>query len=45
MYENDCKYNLSETFPHALTVGELLELTGRRDELAANFIKMCLRTG
>ena len=26
-YENDCKYNLSDTFPHRLTAGELLKLT------------------
>ena len=45
MYENDCKYNLSETFPHALTVGGLLELTGRRDELAEELMNITLDYG
>ena len=45
MYENDCKYNLSETFPHPLTVRGLLELAGRRDELADELMNISLDYG
>lgn len=45
IYENDCKYNLSETFPHALTAGELLEITGRRDELTRELLDIGLDYG
>ncbi|GAA1057256.1 aminotransferase [Agromyces luteolus] len=34
-YENDCGYNLAETCVRSLTTGELLELSGRRDEILA----------
>lgn len=45
IYENDCKYNLSETFPHPLTVGGLLDLTGRRDELTNELMNISLDYG
>lgn len=45
LYENDCKYNLSETFPHPLTVGGLLDITGRRDELAEEIMNISLDYG
>lgn len=45
IYENDCKYNLSETFPHPLTVGDLLDLTGRRDELTNELMNISLDYG
>lgn len=45
IYENDCKYNLSETFPHPLTVGGLLDLTGRRDELTNELMNINLDYG
>lgn len=45
IYENDCKYNLSETFPHPLTVGGLLDLTGRREELTEELMNISLDYG
>lgn len=44
-FENNCKYNLSETFPPALTAGELLSLTGSRDELMAELMNTHLDYG
>ncbi|MDI3405168.1 aminotransferase [Streptomyces cavernicola] len=34
-YEETCRYNLAETCVRSLTTGELLALTGRRDEVLA----------
>jgi aspartate/methionine/tyrosine aminotransferase len=32
-YENDCRYNLAETCVQSLSVGELLDLSGKREEI------------
>ena len=32
-YENDCRWNLAETCVHSMTVGELLELSGKGEEV------------
>lgn len=45
IYENNCKYNLSETFPHALTAGALLEITGFKDELTSELLDISLDYG
>lgn len=34
-YEESCRYNLAETCVRSLTTGELLQLSGRRDEVIA----------
>ncbi|MFJ9712091.1 aminotransferase [Streptomyces sp. NPDC101234] len=34
-YEETCRYNLAETCVRSLTVGELLEMSGRREEILA----------
>ncbi|MGX1128042.1 aspartate/methionine/tyrosine aminotransferase [Streptomyces glaucescens] len=34
-YEETCRYNLAETCVRSLTTGELLELSGRREEILA----------
>ena len=44
-YENDCTYNLSDTFPHRLTAGELLSLTGKKDELSKELLELGLDYG
>lgn len=44
-YENDCKYNLSDTFPHRLTAGELLKLTGKQEELTEELLNLGLDYG
>lgn len=34
-YEETCRYNLAETCVRSLTTGELLELSGRREQVLA----------
>lgn len=44
-YENDCVYNLAETCVESLTVGELLDLDGRREQALADILSMKLTYG
>lgn len=44
-YENDCKYNLAETCVCSLSVEELLELSGRREETLAELTATRLTYG
>lgn len=45
LFENDCKLNLAETCVESLTVGELLEITGKKDDLLAEILPMKLTYG
>ncbi len=44
-YENDCTYNLAETCVESLTVGELLDLAGCREQAVADLLNMKLTYG
>ena len=44
-YEETCAYNLAETCVRSLTTGELLALSGRRDEILAEMEAMPLTYG
>ena len=44
-YENDCTYNLAETCVESLTVGELLNLAGCREQAVADLLNMKLTYG
>ena len=44
-YEESCRYNLAETCVRSLTTGELLELSGRRDEVIAELEATALTYG
>lgn len=44
-YENDCKYNLAETCIEPLTVNELLEMSGKKEEVLDEIINMQLTYG
>lgn len=44
-YENECAYNLAETCVESLTVGELLELAGCREQALADILSMKLTYG
>ncbi|MFM9370595.1 aminotransferase [Streptomyces sp. Da 82-17] len=44
-YEETCRYNLAETCVRSLTVGELLDLTGRRAEFHAELEALPLTYG
>ena len=41
-YENDCTYNLAETCVESLTVEQLLELGGCREQAVADILGMKL---
>lgn len=45
IYEHDCRYNLSETCPHQLTVEELLDITGKREEILDEIMNIKLDYG
>lgn len=44
-YENDCKYNLAETCVESLTVNELLEMNGKKEEIIKEILNMQLTYG
>lgn len=44
-YENDCKYNLAETCVESLTVNELLEMNGKKEEIIKEILDMQLTYG
>ncbi|NLY71539.1 MAG: aminotransferase [Clostridiales bacterium] len=44
-YENYCKYNLAETCVESLTVDELLQMSGRKDQLLDEILDMKLTYG
>lgn len=44
-YEETCRYNLAETCVRSLTAGELLELSGRRDDVIAELEATALTYG
>ena len=44
-YENDCIYNLAETCVESLTVEQLLELGGCREQAIEDILKMKLTYG
>ena len=45
LFENDCELNLAETCVESLTVKELLEIAGKKDELLAEILPMKLTYG
>ncbi|MFC6447899.1 aminotransferase [Shinella zoogloeoides] len=44
-YENDCELNLAETCVESLTVAELLDMAGKRDDILAELLPMKLTYG
>lgn len=44
-YENDCELNLAETCVGSLTVEELLDMAGKRDDILAELLPMKLTYG
>ena len=44
-YENHCELNLAETCVESLTVAELLDMAGRRDDILAELLPMKLTYG
>lgn len=44
-YENDCELNLAETCVESLTVEELLDMAGKRDDILAELLPMKLTYG
>jgi len=45
LYENNCTYNLAETCVESLTLEELLDLSGRKEEILDELLKMQLNYG
>lgn len=45
LYENNCTYNLAETCVESLTVDELLECSGEKDQIVKEIIDMQLNYG
>ena len=45
LYENNCKYNLAETCVESMTVEELLDMAGNKDEIMNNILKMQMSYG
>lgn len=45
LYENNCEHNLAETCVDSMTVEELLEMTGRTDEIMHHILKMQMSYG
>lgn len=44
-YENDCELNLAETCVESLTLAELLDMAGKRDEILSELLPMKLTYG
>jgi aspartate/methionine/tyrosine aminotransferase len=45
LYEDNCEYNLAETCVESLTVEELLDFSGQKDEIIEEIVKMKLTYG
>lgn len=45
LYENQCKYNLAETCVESLTIEQLLDLAGKKDQLINELLPMKLTYG
>ncbi len=45
LYENNCAYNLAETCVESLTLKELLELSGKKEEILEELLEMQLNYG
>lgn len=45
LYENNCKYNLAETCVESMTVNELLEIAGNKDDIVQNILNMQMSYG
>lgn len=45
LYENNCEFNLAETCVESLTVDELLELSGKKEEVLETILQMQLTYG
>ena len=45
VYENNCQYNLAETCVESLTVEELLDLSGSKEEIIDEILGMQLNYG
>lgn len=45
LYENNCEHNLAETCVDSMTVEELLDMTGRTDEIMHHILKMQMSYG
>jgi aspartate/methionine/tyrosine aminotransferase len=45
LYENNCKYNLAETCVESMTVEELLEIAGSKEESMNHILKMQMSYG
>ena len=45
LYENNCEYNLAETCVDSMTVEELLDISGNKDEIVNNVLKMQMSYG
>lgn len=45
LYENNCEYNLAETCVESLTLKELLEMSGKEDEIMSELLDMQLNYG
>jgi aspartate/methionine/tyrosine aminotransferase len=45
LYENNCEYNLAETCVESLTLNELLEISGKKDEIIKELLDMQLSYG
>lgn len=45
IYENDCRFNLSDTFPHGMTAGKLLDMTGDRTAITDEIMGLELNYG
>lgn len=45
LYENNCEHNLAETCVESLTVNELLDLAGNKEEIVENILNMQMSYG
>jgi len=45
LYENNCEHNLAETCVESMTVNELLDMTGRKDEIVNHILEMQMSYG
>jgi len=45
LYENNCTYNLAETCVESLTLDELLEMSGKKDDILQELLDMQLNYG
>ncbi len=45
LYENNCEHNLAETCVESMTVNQLLDFTGDRDNIINNILQMQMSYG